>query len=86
MVPARHTHAYSSLAQGSTNGRRLCGKRGCGDKLSVFIMHNFRDLGINIYREKIWGITLWATLVIYKNQYIILHMPDVGTNCQNKLL
>jgi hypothetical protein len=45
-----HTHTCSSLAQGRTRGRRLCGNIGYEVKPSLFC--DFRDQGINIYWEK----------------------------------
>jgi hypothetical protein len=51
MVLTRHTHTFSSLAQGHRSGWRQCGKIGYGSKPSLFIIRNFYDLGLNIYLE-----------------------------------
>jgi hypothetical protein len=47
----RHTHTFSSLAQGCRSGWRHCGKIGYRPKPSLFIICHFYDLGINIYLE-----------------------------------
>jgi hypothetical protein len=42
-------HTHSSLVPGRTNGRRLRGKIGYGDKPSLFLTCSFHGLGVNIY-------------------------------------
>lgn len=62
MVLTRHTHTCSLLAQGHRSGLRLHRNTGYGVKPSLFVMFNFHDLQINIYRKK-EGIIFWATLI-----------------------
>jgi len=58
-----HTSPHSMLAQSYRTAWRVLRKLQYINQRSINIMHWFRDSWINIWWNKMWGITFWAPLV-----------------------